>query len=921
LNNKITRDYMSGTQKFTAKVAIVQTWDRVGFYDRRTNKENTFQIIIVSDGFDNTFAGMYYDKIEWTTGDDSGGINGLGGTQAQMGFDDGKKTNHYAHDWSRTADVIKLANKEFIFAISDVKICGAGEELVKDKCIPRSCAVQNPFPILDINGQKQFLDNDNKNDKYVQPPVLVGGCAVHLKDLSKKVNHGTKCYLKCEYDADKGRTSQPKDMGDLETTNEGVAAECKATKWVETAAQSCVEVGIEATVSNADAAGKFKVRESVDASAETIQVSLKSKPYTTGPVVVELQTSCKNGKALHSRAQGNDKKFFCKDDPNDANKETKPLAEFIVNGRGHYVTTLLFTASNWNVPQKLSIKGIDNQEKSVQGFEKFKVFLGIHSADGENCNSVGCSTQTPYTLLKQISINGELTDNEVLEIKPIKDSTSLISDESGAEAMFFLRPVVDNNKQYVGKKLSCTSSDPKEGTLVAYSEGDVKASKLGERKPLKDGEVITLTEQDVTFYVAGQPDDVVDGPQKYQMKCALTDPKLGAILPLDLTNKDKNTPGIIVTTLMSAVDGDCTDKVVDGCGRLQTTQAGPGTDAKVAYVEVKLATRPRSDVLVQVEAARKANKGDNDKVEITPSFETFTPSDWMKPRRFKVAPANADILGALFGGARVLQEQLFITVDSSGTKDTGLSIFHVADKTYEHVLGYASCGADPLSSGDATTAAPATDSKALEDGELERMRRQIPENCFSYDSSKITGLKEGDKVPDEHTLQFGVDVDHGAIKDTTEITLAAGIGIVSAVTITLICLAIAGALVAKAIRRKRGEEADRKADVKKGADKAENDISFRMDEMENGGMRDLEGTTCRLKGERDRLKEENQKLAADVGQEPMLCADTEDSDALVEQIKGLKGENDRLREMQQSNRSKRNRRKKKKADGFGQQQE
>merc|ERR1711939_778884 len=116
--------------------------------------------------------------------------------------------------------------------------------------------------------------------------------------------------------------------------------------------------------------------------------------------------------------------------------------------------------------------------------------------------------------------------------------------------------------------------------------------------------------------------------------------------------------------------------------------------------------------------------------------------------------------------------------------------------------------------------------------------------------------------------------------------------------------------------------ADRKADVKKGADKAEADIAFRMNEMENGrNMADLEGTTSRLKGERDRLKEENQKLAADVGEEPMFCADTEDNDALVEQIKGLKGENDRLREMQQSNSSKRNRRKKKKADGFGQQQE
>merc|ERR1712119_6954 len=135
-------------------------------------------------------------------------------------------------------------------------------------------------------------------------------------------------------------------------------------------------------------------------------------------------------------------------------------------------------------------------------------------------------------------------------------------------------------------------------------------------------------------------------------------------------------------------------------------------------------------------------------------------------------------------------------------------------------------------------------------------------------------------------------------------------GIVAAIIITLIILAIVGALVAMAIKRKRGEEADRKADVKKGADKAEADISFRMDEMENArDMDDLEGTTSRLKGERDRLKEENQKLAADVGEEPMLCADTAGNDALVAQIKGLKTENDRLREIQSTGNSKRRRKK------------
>merc|ERR1711939_638763 len=139
--------------------------------------------------------------------------------------------------------------------------------------------------------------------------------------------------------------------------------------------------------------------------------------------------------------------------------------------------------------------------------------------------------------------------------------------------------------------------------------------------------------------------------------------------------------------------------------------------------------------------------------------------------------------------------------------------------------------------------------------------------------------KRGDKVPDENNLKFGVNIKRDtagaiAIKTTTGVIT----GIVAAIIITLIVLAIAGALVAMAIRRKRGEEADRKADVKKGADRAEADISFRMNEMENArDMEDLEGTGTRLKGERDRLKEENQKLAAEVGEDPMFCADTEDT--------------------------------------------
>ena len=54
-------------------------------------------------------------------------VVGLGGIQAQMGFDNGMDSKFdkvgkslatfYAHPWSRTANMIKLANKDFIFAI------------------------------------------------------------------------------------------------------------------------------------------------------------------------------------------------------------------------------------------------------------------------------------------------------------------------------------------------------------------------------------------------------------------------------------------------------------------------------------------------------------------------------------------------------------------------------------------------------------------------------------------------------------------------------------------------------------------------------------------------------------------------------------------------------------------------------------
>merc|ERR1712224_704263 len=124
-----------------------------------------------------------------------------------------------------------------------------------------------------------------------------------------------------------------------------------------------------------------------------------------------------------------------------------------------------------------------------------------------------------------------------------------------------------------------------------------------------------------------------------------------------------------------------------------------------------------------------------------------------------------------------------------------------------------------------------------------------------------------------------------------------------------------------AVKRRRAEEINRKEDMKQKADQAATDIEFRVDaEMEDTGMEDLETTTSKLLGERDELIEVNKKLAEEVGESPMECATTEDQDVLIEQIKSLKGENDRLRDLQSQTAKRNPQESKKKREDSGEQQ-
>ncbi|WP_062304987.1 nidogen-like domain-containing protein [Demequina subtropica] len=84
--------YGYGTTTYDGQEAFCVDWLNVGYFNRHVDKTNSFQLLLVprpqsGDGaFDIVFN---YDRIEWETGDASGGQGGTGGSSARAGFSAG----------------------------------------------------------------------------------------------------------------------------------------------------------------------------------------------------------------------------------------------------------------------------------------------------------------------------------------------------------------------------------------------------------------------------------------------------------------------------------------------------------------------------------------------------------------------------------------------------------------------------------------------------------------------------------------------------------------------------------------------------------------------------------------------------------------------------------------------------------------
>lgn len=87
--------YGYGRTVFQGRPAFCSNWVDVGYYNARADKLNSFQLLLVdrsdvrAGDFDIVFN---YGSILWETGDASGGVNGLGGESARVGFANGDGT-------------------------------------------------------------------------------------------------------------------------------------------------------------------------------------------------------------------------------------------------------------------------------------------------------------------------------------------------------------------------------------------------------------------------------------------------------------------------------------------------------------------------------------------------------------------------------------------------------------------------------------------------------------------------------------------------------------------------------------------------------------------------------------------------------------------------------------------------------------
>ncbi|TKR68245.1 hypothetical protein L596_024251 [Steinernema carpocapsae] len=147
LLDNITRDVQSGytgANGWRAEHAFIVTWYRMSYggapraldvsqFDYVKDWQNTFQVVIATDEI-RTFAIYNYARLNWTSSNQAGGLNGFGGKQAAMaGFNGGNGTGWYPLPYSGHGRIWKLGY------FSNVLTPGRWVHRVDEVIVPAGC--------------------------------------------------------------------------------------------------------------------------------------------------------------------------------------------------------------------------------------------------------------------------------------------------------------------------------------------------------------------------------------------------------------------------------------------------------------------------------------------------------------------------------------------------------------------------------------------------------------------------------------------------------------------------------------------------------------------------------------------------------------------------------------------------------------
>ncbi|WP_439610862.1 Calx-beta domain-containing protein [Reyranella sp.] len=169
--NLLWYDLDALTQTFTA------TWDDVGYFSSQTNKLNAFQLgihkINAQGDFDITFR---YENIDWTTGNASGGSNGLGGTPARAGYSAGNGVEYF--------ELTQSGNQAGLLALESASNVGAAGTYV--------FAVRNGVPTVGVTAGDASVEEGNGGDpQHVSIPVFLTEASTSTVTVHYTTANGT----------------------------------------------------------------------------------------------------------------------------------------------------------------------------------------------------------------------------------------------------------------------------------------------------------------------------------------------------------------------------------------------------------------------------------------------------------------------------------------------------------------------------------------------------------------------------------------------------------------------------------------------------------------------------------------------------------------------------------------------------------